>query len=88
MSEREKSSSKKFSVMDDTCRHEVLLLVWGKRMTNHAAEVSAGEIFSASGCVRVFVSTVSIVSYHVQAFYTTVVVKKKTKGELIITCQL
>jgi len=40
---REKSSSTKCSVMDDTCRHEVLSLVWERRMTNHGDSV--GEIW-------------------------------------------
>ncbi len=43
LSEKKKSSSTKCSIMDDTCRHKVLSLVWEREMSNHALEVSVGE---------------------------------------------
>lgn len=50
--------------MDDTRHREVLSGVWERRMTNHASEISVGEI-SVRMSVRAGVH-VSSVSCHVQ----------------------
>lgn len=41
-----KSSPAKCSVTGDTCRHEVLSLVWERRKTNHASEVHCGILLA------------------------------------------
>lgn len=40
---KRKAAQPKCSIMDDTCRHKVLSLVWEREMSNHALEVSVGE---------------------------------------------